>query len=468
MQPDTVAVERRRTDGALRKELQHRIGTSAFNNWFQDGVQFQLSAERVVVGCNSPFMMNWLKKRFRVDIQESAVCVLGADVELSFEVAAQPLAVDPETRSPASGTLAGSSERSGKPRRIMTTQTPRRRLADMADFVVGPSNELAWTAAQSVGAHPGRCNPLFLHGGVGLGKTHLLEGIYRALRRNFPACQLMLLTAEEFANHFTKAMRERSLPSFRHRFRSADILIVDDVDFLNAKMVIQEEFLHTFQQLESYGRQVVLASSQHPRLFNRCSDELITRFLSGGVYRIERPEFDTRLQIAKRKLKRLETDVTGEVLKFVAQRFVNSVRELEGALHSLSTYAQMTGQRVGMAAAQRVLADLERDCVKVVRVPDVERVVCRMFGVVPEQLRSPSRQRTLSQPRMLAMFLARKHTDAAYSEIGRHFGRNHSTVVSAQRRVEDWIQEDVTVCLSSGSWPLKELMQSLEHELRAS
>jgi len=468
MQPDTVAVERRRTDGALREELQHRIGAAAFNNWFHDGVQFQLSAERVVVGCNSPFMMNWLKKRFRADIQESAVCVLGADVEISFEVVAQPVSSHSATRPKSDLAVTDSAERSAKPRRKMSSQTPRRRLADMVDFVVGPSNELAWTAAQAVGAHPGRCNPLFLHGGVGLGKTHLLEGIYRALRRNFPACQLMLLTAEEFANHFTKAMRERSLPSFRHRFRSADILIVDDVDFLNGKMVIQEEFLHTFQQLESYGRQLVLASNQHPRLFSRCSDELITRFLSGGVYRIERPEFDTRIEIAKRKLKRLETEVTREALKFVAQRFVNSVRELEGALHSLSTYSQMTGQRVGMAAAQKVLADLERDCVKVVRVPDVERVVCRMFGVVPEQLRSASRQRTVSQPRMLAMFLARKHTDAAYSEIGRHFGRNHSTVVSAQRRVEDWIQEDLPVRLASGTWPLKELMQSLEHELRAS
>ncbi|MEO1994407.1 MAG: chromosomal replication initiator protein DnaA [Planctomycetaceae bacterium] len=467
MQPNTVAVERRRTDGALREKLQDRIGTQSFNNWFQDGVEFQLSADRVVVGCNSPFMMTWLKKRFRAEIQESAVSVLGPNVELSFEVVAQSVAGNAVKAGKDRGVPTDATDQSAQPRRNLSSRKPRRRFADMADFVVGPSNELAWTAAQAVGAHPGRCNPLFLHGGVGLGKTHLLEGIYRALRRNYPACQLMFLTAEEFANHFTKAMRERSLPSFRHRFRSADILIVDDVDFLNGKMVIQEEFLHTFKQLESYGRQLILASDQHPRLFNRCSDELITRFLSGGVYRIERPELETRIEIAKRILKRLETEVTREALKFVAQRFVNSVRELEGALHSLSTYSHMTGNRVGLSAAQRVLADLERDCVKVVRVPDVERVVCRIFGVAPEQLRSASKQRSVSQPRMLAMFLARKHTDAAYSEIGRHFGRNHSTVVSAQRRVEDWIRDDVPVRLASGTWPLKELVDSLEHELRA-
>ena len=467
MQPNTVAVERRRTDGALQEKLQDRIGSQSYSNWFQDGVEFQLSADRVVVGCPSPFMMNWLKKRFRVEIHEAAVSVLGPNVELSFEVATRSVGgnADPAVQTPA--VPAAASVRSTEPRRNHSSRTVRRRFADMSEFVVGPSNELAWTAAHAVSSHPGRYSPLFIHGGVGLGKTHLLEGIYRALHRNYPACQLTFLTAEEFANHFTRAMREHSLPSFRHRFRSADILIVDDVDFLNGKMVIQEEFLHTFKQLESYGRQVILASDQHPRLFNRCSDELITRFLSGGVYRIERPEFDTRIEIAKRKLKHLGSDVTREALKFVAQRFVNNVRELEGALHSLSTYAHMTRQRVGLSAAQRVLADLERDCVKVVRVPDVERVVCRVFGVGPEQLRSASKQRSVSQPRMLAMFLARKHTDAAYSEIGRHFGRNHSTVVSAQRRVQDWIRDDVPVRLASGTWPLKELLDSVEHELRA-
>jgi chromosomal replication initiator protein len=348
-----------------------------------------------------------------------------------------------------------------------STQHTSRRFADLADFVKGPGNELALTAALQICELPGsRYNPLVLYGGVGTGKTHLLEATYRRLRARYPALHVLFLSAEGFANHFTQALRDRSLPSFRQRFRSVDVLVVDDVDFLDGKRVIQEEFLHTIKQLESHDRQIVLSADRHPRLLTKLSEELVTRFIAGIVCRMESPDLATRRAIVARKATRLTARVSEEALELVAQRFRTSVRELEGALNCLETYGLMTGKTVGVSMARQVLADLERDCVRVVRLADIEQTVCRFFAVGSEELRSPRRGRSVSQPRMLAMYLARKMTQAAYTEIGEHFGgRNHSTVMSAEKRVRELLESDATVRAGTQEWKLGDLLASLEQQL---
>jgi chromosomal replication initiator protein len=325
------------------------------------------------------------------------------------------------------------------------------------------------TVAQTVCDSPGtKYNPLFLHGPVGTGKSHLLEGMYGRLRRAYPSLKVMYLTAEAFANYFTEALREHKLPAFRRRFRGVDVLLIDDVDFLNSKRVIQEEFLHTLKQLEDHQRQVVATSNSHPRLLSKMSDELTTRFLSGMVCRLEAPDRETRKKIVQSRAARLEAQISPEACAYVAQRFTNNVRELIGALNCLETYFHMTRQRVGVSAARQVLADLERDCVRVVRMADVEQTVCRFFGIRPDELKSPRRDRTVSQPRMLAMFLARKHTQAAYREIGKYFGgRNHSTVKAAEQRIAEMIEGEAAMKVASHSWPMGQVLEALEQQLHA-
>jgi chromosomal replication initiator protein len=311
-----------------------------------------------------------------------------------------------------------------------------------------------------------RYNPLVLHGGVGTGKTHLLEATFRRLRARHPALRVLFLSAEGFANHFTQALRDRSLPSFRQRFRGVDVLIIDDVDFLDGKRVIQEEFLHTIRQLETQERQIVLSADRHPRLLTKLSEELVTRFISGIVCRMESPDLETRRAIVARKATRLTARISEDALELVARRFRTSVRELEGALNCLETYGLMTGKTIGVSTARQVLADLERDCVRAVRLADVEQTVCRFFAVDPAELRSARRSRSVSQPRMLAMYLARKMTQAAYSEIGEYFGgRNHSTVMSAEKRVRDQLASQITVRVAAQNWQLGELLSSLEQQL---
>jgi chromosomal replication initiator protein len=259
------------------------------------------------------------------------------------------------------------------------------------------------------------------------------------------------------------------LPAFRQKFRHLDVLLVDDVDVFDGKRVIQEEFLHTFKQLASQHKQLVLTADRHPRLLLKSSEELTTRFLSGMVCRIEPPDAATRQKIVGARAHRLDVPFAVDALEYVAGRFRNNVRELEGALNCLATWHTMTGKRVSASAARRVLCDLERDCIRVIQPADVEATVCRFFGVQPEDLRSARRHQVIARPRMVAMYLMRKHTNAAFTEIGRYFGgRSHATVMSAAKKVQQWVDRGDSIPALAGEWPAGELLANLEQQLMAS
>lgn len=500
------------TDGPLVEaafaELRSLLGTKRYALFFEGKIGLAIQDDLLTVAVGSPFLLNWMQKQFKDVASEAARAVLGPSARAGFVVDAalsvgrsltasgsgeeRSLSVlskvgemDAPDRSSLAKVLASADghvpRRSSPVNAILPSSLPLnpqpstlnssrgRRLAELNDFIAGPQTELALTAARQVSAGQATLyNPLYIHGPVGTGKTHLLEGICRQLKRTQPSANVMLITSEAFANYFTQALRDRTLPSFRQRFRGVDALLVDDIEFFESKRVFQEEFLHTFCDLVDHGRQVVLTGSRHPRLLTKLGDELATRFLSGLVCRLEVPDAETRGKIVETKAARLSGEFAPEALQFVAQRFQNSVRELEGALNCLQTYHSMTGKRVTLSAARQVLADLERDCLRIVRLADVVRVVCGLFGVKPKDLESESRVRTISQPRMLAMFLARKHTQSAYSEIGQHFGgRNHSTVMSAERKVQQWLDENSTIQVASQSWTIGEVLSVLEQQLLA-
>ncbi|MCH7988967.1 MAG: ATP-binding protein, partial [Planctomycetes bacterium] len=394
----------------ILNDLQKRVGPQNYKNWFRDKIAIAILEDELIVRVGSPFLQAWMQKKFRAEVTATAQAVLGPSARVRFEVDAQrslrgesETNLDPGSRdsgardsgsngmdeTKSAGDTPLQSLKANQASTSRRSVSKGRRFAKLADFVEGSCNALAVTASRQICESPGsRLNPLVLYGGVGTGKTHLLEGIYSSLRRGFPALQVMYLTAESFANYFTQALRERTLPSFRQRFRNVDVLLVDDVDFFDSKRVIQEEFLHTFKQLEGHGRQLVLSCDSHPRLLSKTSDELVTRFLSGLVCRLESPDVETRRKIVSLKASRMNVDFSKEALALVAQRFHNNVRELEGALNCLSTYHCMTGKRINLSTARKVLSDLERDCVRVVRLSDVEQVVCDFFGLETAELKS--------------------------------------------------------------------------------
>jgi chromosomal replication initiator protein len=309
-------------------------------------------------------------------------------------------------------------------------------------------------------------NPLVLHGPVGTGKTHLLEGIYAGLRKHQPDWTVTYVTAEDFTNRFVQAMRFGKLSAFRKHFRECDSLLVDDLDFLATKRATQEEFLHTFDALLANGKQLVVTCDCHPRLADEFSPELSDRLLGGAVWGLAPPEPETRLEILRAKSARVQPAVPEEVLRYLAGQLRGNVRELEGALHSVQHLSRVLGRAVDLALAREALGDLLRHAVRVVQLTDVDRSVCHVLRLDAGVLQSKQRAWMVSHPRMLAMYLARKHTAAAYSEIGRYFGgRNHSTAVAAEKKIRQWLQDDTELVLGERRLRVRDIVEMVEREL---
>ncbi len=465
------------TDSArIARLLKESLGAKSYQHCFDGKSTFRIEEDEVVVGVGSPFLASWMQKQFRAVIAELARQVIGPSARVRFDVDGELAAhLQTEQTGAASESQTVGASSSNTPSKTAEQKPsengnrPGRQFARLEHFITSENTALAMMAVREVCDSPGgQYNPLYLHGGVGLGKTHLLEGIYKTIRTRYPALRVLYLTAEAFTNYFTAALRDKTLPSFRQRFRNVNVLLIDDLDFLENKRGIQEEFLHTYKQLESRGGQLVLAADRHPRLMPNLSEELMTRCLSGLVCRLDVPDQTTREQIAKAYAIRQKAELREEVLKYVATRFSRNVRELQGAINTLAAYARMIKRRVSLTAAKKVLADLERDCTRIVRMADVEETVCQFFGVTPGDLKSSKRIRSLTQPRMLAMFLIRKHTQAAYQEIGQYFGgRNHATVISAEKKVLGWLSEKTPIKIATETWSMDEVLETLERQLQA-
>jgi chromosomal replication initiator protein len=342
-----------------------------------------------------------------------------------------------------------------------------RRWHHLREFVAGPCNRVAFAAAQSVVEEPGQGpNPLVIHGPVGTGKTHLLEGIYAGLRKQYPDARVIYITAEDFTNRFVQALRTGKLAAFRKHFREADVLLLDDVHFLARKRATHEEFQHTLDALMADGKQVVVTCDCHPRLTDDFPPELADRLIGGAVWGLQPPDAATRLDLLRAKAGQAKAPIAEGVLKFLAGQLRGNVRELEGALHSLRHYAQVTGRPIDVALAREALGDLLRHAVRVVRLEDVDTAVCQVLRLPQGTLQSKARAWSVSHPRMLAVYLARKLTAASYAEIGQYFGgRNHSTAVAAEKKVRKWLQDDGALALNERSWRVRELIEMAERHL---
>jgi chromosomal replication initiator protein len=334
--------------------------------------------------------------------------------------------------------------------------------------VVGSCNRVAHASALSVVEAPGEGpNPLVLHGPVGTGKTHLLEGVYAGLRRAHPEWRVLYVTTEDFTNRFVQSMRLGKLGGFRKHFRECDALLVDDLHFLAGKKATQEEFLHTFDALLHEGRQMVLTCDCHPRLADDFTPELTDRLLGGAVWGLTPPDADVRLAVLRAKAADgKEAAPPEDVLRFLAAQLRGNVRELEGALLGVRHYAHVSGRPISVTLAREALADLLRHAVRVVRLEDVDRAVRKVLRLEGGALQNAGRAWAVSHPRMVAVFLARKHTASSYAEIGGWFGgRNHSTAVAAEKKVRQWLQDDADLALGERRLRVREVVERAEHEL---
>lgn len=485
---------------ALGTAIAQRIGEPRYQLWFARNTKYTWNDNELVIGVPNHFFQEWLENTFGAEVRVAAGDVFGAAMPVRFAIDAQLFqAARREQAVIEKDSERATAERPSSNRRVEKRQQengddgwsdagpatavleeqrvadpPRRRTSSrqrrwhrLADFVVGACNRLAHASAVSVMEAPAQCaNPLILHGPVGTGKTHLLESVYAGLRKRYPEWRVCFTSAEEFTNRFVQAMRLGKLAAFRKHYRECDAFLIDDLNFLATKKATQEEFLHTFDALHAEGRQLVATCDCHPKLAGEYTPELTDRLLGGAVWGLTPPDADTRLDILRAKSVRHEPRLGDDVLRLLADKLRGNVRELEGALHTVRHFSRVTGRNVDLALAREALGDVLRHSVRVLQLPDVDGAVCRSLRLEAGALQAKQRSWMVSHPRMLAMFLARKHTASAYSEIGRHFGgRNHSTVVAAEKKVRQWLEDDCSLSLGEQRLRVREVLELIEREL---
>ena len=506
----------------LADAIAQRVGPQRFHVWFNNSTRLDLKHDGLEIAVPNDFISEWIGTHFKAPIQEAAHEVLGCPLPVRFSVVPQLFEVNkahgagipasgvgPAKKIPAqngNGHSVGGSNGSGKTsaaapvapangavvasnavpimRSIPGTSlsgdgqssnySTRSRLRhDVDTYVVGPSNQLAYNAACYVAEFPGaQYNPLFIHGNCGLGKTHLLQGLCRKFIEQHPTKRWMYLTGEEFTNEFLAALRTSKLDAFRRKLRDLDLLVIDDVHFLAGKKATQEEFLHTFNSIEAMGRQVVMASDNHPKMIEEFGESLVNRFVSGMVVRIDPPNYATRCEILRALSTRGNLGLSEEVIGWVARRVTQNVRELEGAITRIAAHVKLSGRDADVAMAQEALGDLDRQLVAPVKPENILQSVCTYFGLEHKDLMSGRRQRTISLARSVAMFLVRKTAKLSFPEIGMRMGkRNHSTVISACRRIERAVLKNEALVWTSTVGEREEeaaeLLQRLEEHSRA-
>lgn len=464
---------------ALRTALAERIGPDRLELWFGKATRMEISDGTLIVTAPDAFLRKWIETNFRGQIRDAARATLGKTPKLAFEVDSTPPAAadEPLPATKANGTAScaalkvvngevapPSPETPGE----NTWRSSRRRFANIESFVKGDSNEVALGAAKAVARRPGQYSPLVIHGPTGVGKTHLLEGIWSAVRKNHRNITAIYLSAEQFTTQFLEALRGSGLPSFRRKYRGVGVLLIDDLQFLVGKRATQVELTHTVDTLLRQGRQMVFTADRAPAGLTDFAPELIARLGGGTAFAIDPPDFATRLGILARMARQLRVSVSDDVRQLIASRLTSHARELSGALCRLQATSEALARPINTAMAEDVLAEMARHCGRGVCLGDIERAVCDVFGVEAGSLHSGEKAQRVSHPRMLAMWLARKHTRAALSEIGHFFGhRTHSTVASAQKRVDGWMVAGRTLRIADGTGAVDEAIRRVERRLRA-
>ena len=419
-------------------ELQLGLTKANFETWFKDTTVVSEEDDVYCIGVPNAFAREWLENKYRPQVREALRHIVGRTVDVRFVTTAS--AGRPATARPVGpATSAGAGTGAPGERRDPTAMAVLNPRYTFSTFVVGPNNRLAHAAALSVAERPGHSyNPLFIYGGSGLGKTHLMHAIGNAVMSRHPRKRVAYATSEKFTNEFINSIRGQKQEEFRERYRRIDVLLIDDIQFIAGKEGTQDEFFHTFNAIHEEGKQIVLSSDRPPKAIASLEERLRSRFEWGLIADISPPDLETRIAILRAKAEIQNVAVPPPVIDLLAQRIVSNIRELEGALTRVVAYATLNAVPVSTELAQQMLQNILQSPQRRALAPEkIVEVVARYYQVPVEQLRGKARDRQIVLPRQVAMFLMREETEAPLLRIGAALGgRDHSTVLHGCEKIE--------------------------------
>jgi chromosomal replication initiator protein len=430
-------------------ELQVSLSPANFETWLRDTQLVDVDEQRFRIAVPNGFAKDWLESRYRSLISQTLARIVGYSVQVEFVIGTTtgdggPAALDDATSAPATN---GHAARDGSRQQVRLEPTrvggeggttyinPR---YTFANFIVGSANRLAHAASLSVAERPGHAyNPLFLYGGVGLGKTHLMHAIGNQVIAKFPRKRVVYATSEKFTNEFIASIQQGKIDEFRARYRRIDLLLIDDIQFIADKERTQEEFFHTFNAIHEDTKQIVLSSDRPPKAIVTLEERLRSRFEWGLIADLTAPDLETRIAILRSKAEEGAVPITSDVIEFIARKVVSNIRELEGALNRIVAYASMGAMPISIELAQAVLSNVLYNPKKRQVTPErIAKVVSEYYSVPMDALQGQKRDKAIVVPRQIAMFLMREETDVSLLRIGAELGgRDHSTVLHACEKI---------------------------------
>jgi chromosomal replication initiator protein len=426
---------------SISQRLQQMLNAGTFGTWFGNARALDQDETRLVVGVPNEFTKNWIEGHF-----SSLLDAAAAEHDLVVELRVAVAEAVAQTREPdEDDEPAGRTEEQPVSRSISAASGINPKYT-FDVFVIGASNRFAHAAALAVAEAPAQSyNPLFIHGSTGLGKTHLLQAIGHYVLQQHPQLNVRYVTTETVLNEFVDSMRDSRMVHFKQRYRTYDVLMVDDIQFIEGKERLQEEFFHTFNSLYEAGKQIVLSSDRPPHELATLESRLRSRFQWGLITDVQAPDLETRIAILRKKVMTEAIDIADpQVLTYIADRVTTNIRELEGSLTRVVAYASLTGRPISTEVAEEVLRDLfPQGIARPITIEQIQGAVCELFHVSVADLRGDRRQQSIAYPRHIAMYLCRELTDVSLPKIGTKFGgRDHSTVLHGVNKITRLLRED--------------------------
>ena len=425
----------------IRKDL---ANDQTYNIWFAPLSFVSLSSDSIVLEVPNRFSQGWLTDRYMPLLTAGIQKATGKELKIEFILR--------EEKEDASPKKAATEEPKkdakvfwpfARPSQDVAKEIGLRPKYTFDSFVVGPSNRFAHAASMAVSESPAKAyNPLFIYGGVGLGKTHLMHAIGQGAIHKAPKAKVLYITSEEFTNQLIGAIQNHSTQKFREKYRNLDILLIDDIQFIAGKEATQEEFFHTFNALYDAHKQIVVTSDRPPKEIRSLEERLMSRFAWGLVTDIQPPDFETRIAIIKKKSEKETLTLSDDVFYFLAEKVKTNIRELEGALIRVVAYAKLIGKEVSIDLAKEVLKDMIIEGEKNITIDLIQKKVSEYFDIKLSDMRAKKRSKAIAYPRQIAMYLARQLTDFSLPEIGDQFGgRDHTTVIHAYDKIENDLKD---------------------------